>query len=361
MQLKKLILFTAIAAVIAISACKKDNNSKNNNNTTVKKDTIPTTKPGTDVYVAGNITSSQSIPVATYWKNGVAHALGDSSTESYTYAITAADTNVYIAGIANNTATYWKNGKATALTNGSMALGIAVNGGDVYVAGVSTIEGGTSVATYWKNGIPVTLTDNVTPSVAVSIAVVGSDVYVAGYLAAAGNINTVCYWKNGAIQTVATNSTSTFGFSYFGGTSLAVIGSDVYITGAVENTADTQVIATYWKNGAQTAITTDGDKVSSAVNAATTYNSNVYFAGYDDAMATYWVNGTAYPLNSNAVQFMATGITVTADTYAVGGTDVYVSGYSGYATTNAVYWKNGMLTTLSKRMSTTSGIALINH
>lgn len=360
MPLKKPLIFVIALVIVGFTACTKDNFG--NNKTTTKKDTTTTiTTPGVDVYVAGSITSTQSIPVATYWKNGVAHALADSSSESYTYAMTVADTDVYIAGIANNAATYWKNGKANTLS-GSMALGITVSGGDVYVAGVSTIAGGTSVATYWKNGNPVTLTDNVTPSVAVSIAVVGNDVYVAGYLAAAGNNNTVCYWKNGAIQTpAALNSTSTFGISPWGAVGLAVVGSDVYITGAVENTTDTQVIATYWKNTTPTALTTDGAQISSAVNAVTTNGTDIYYAGYDDAMATYWLNGTAYHLNPNSQQFVATGIAVTPDTYATDGMDVYVAGYSGYGTTHAVYWKNGTVKTLSTRMSTTCGIGVVKH
>ena len=363
MHIKKIFLFITTVAVIAISACKKDSNAiNNNNNTTGKKDTTstPTKKSGTYVYVAGNVTSSLSVPVATYWANGKAHALADSTSESYAYAIATADTNVYIAGIAHNAATYWKNGVATALTNGSMALGITVSGSDVYVAGVSNLNG-TNVATYWKNGTAITLTDDLTPSVAVSIVVSGGDVYVAGYLAAAGNINTVCYWKNGAIQNVSTTSTSTFGNSSFGSIGLAVAGSDVYITGAVENGTDTQVIATLWKNGTPTSLTTDGDKISSAANAILVSGATVYVAGYDDKVATYWINGTAYQLNSNAQQYMATSIAVSSDVYAVGGNDVYVSGFSGYSTTNAVYWKNGNLVTLSTRNSTTCGIGIVKY
>jgi hypothetical protein len=358
MHLKNLPLIIAAFVIIGISACKKDNNA--NNKTITKKDTITTT-PGTDVYVAGSITSSQSEPVATYWKNGVAHALADSSVDSYTYGLAIADTDVYIVGVTSSGATLWKNGKASVLTNGNMALGITISGGDVYVAGISTIPGGTGVATYWKNGTPVTLTDNLTPSVAVSIAVLGSDVYVAGYLAAAGNNNTVCYWKNGVIQNQMSTSASTFGYSVWGSTCLAVIGSDVYVTGAVENTTDTQLIATYWKNGSQESLTTDGAQISSAINAVTTNGSDIYYVGYDDAMATYWLNGTAYHLNPNSQQFIATGIALTPDTYAPNGMDVYVAGYSGYATTNAVYWKNGMLKTLSTRMSTACGIGVVKH
>jgi len=356
MHIKKIFLFITTAAVIAISACTKDSNViNNNNNTTGKTDTTstPTKKTGTYVYVAGTVTSSQSVPVATYWANGKAHALADSSSESYAYAIATADTNVYIAGIANNAATYWKNGVATTLANGSMALGITVSGSDVYVAGVSSLNG-TNVATYWKNGVATTLTDDLTPSVAVSIVVSGGDVYVAGYLAAAGNINTVCYWKNGAIQNVSTTSTSTFGASYFGTIGMVVTGSDVYITGAVENTADDHVIATLWKNGTPTALTTDGDQISSAATAIAASGSTVYVAGYDDNVATYWSGGTMHKISNVTQQYMATGLTID-------GSDVYVAGNEGYNTTNAVYWKNGNLVTLSTRNSTTCGIGIVKY
>jgi len=357
MPVKKFILLITAVTVIAVSACTKDSNViNNNNNTTGKKDTTsttPTKKSGTYVYVAGNITSSQSVPVATYWANGVAHALADSASESYAYAITTADTNVYIAGIAHNAATYWKNGVATALTNGSMALGITVSGSDVYVAGVSSLNG-TNVATYWKNGVATTLTDDLTPSVAVSIVIVGSDVYVAGYLAAAGNINTVCYWKNGAIQNVSTTSTSTFGASYFGTIGMAVTGGDVYITGAVENAADDHVIATLWKNGTPTALITDGDQISSASTAIAASGTTVYVAGYDDNVATYWSGGSMYKISNPTQQYMATGLTID-------GSDVYIAGNEGYLSTNAVYWKNGNLVTLSTRNSSTCGIGIVKY
>jgi hypothetical protein len=363
MHIKKIFLFITTAAVIAISACKKDSSTiNNNNNTTGKKDTTstPTKKTGTYVYVAGIVKSSQSVPVATYWANGVAHALADSSSESYAYAIATADTNVYIAGIANNAATYWKNGVATTLANGSMALGITISGSDVYVAGVSNLNG-TNVATYWKNGVATTLTDIFTTSVAVSIVVSGGDVYVAGYLVATGGMTTVCYWKNGIIQNQLTTSVSTFGPSYDGVVGVGIVGSDVYITGTVENTGGDHVNATLWKNGTPNVVVTDGDHISSALNAITISGSKVYLAGYDDNVATYWINGTAYQLNSNAQQYMATGIAVSSDVYAVGGNDVYVSGFSGYSITNAVYWKNGNLVTLSTRNSTTCGIGIVKY
>jgi hypothetical protein len=347
MYIKKIALvIIAIFSIIMVS-CKKNSPVPSNN---IAKNPV---QHDSAVYVSGNVMSTQSVSVATYWRNGVAKALADSASNSYAYALATKDTDVYIAGVVNNTAAYWKNGIATSLQRGSLALGITLSGNDVYVAGVSNLNG-TNVATYWKNGLVTTLTDNLTTSTAVSSAVNGNDVYVAGYLQAPGNINTLCCWKNGVIQNISTASTSTFGSSYFGAISLAVVGTDEYITGAVENTTNTQVIATYWKNGSLSALTTDGDHISSGANAITASGSTIYIAGYDNNLAAYWVNGNIHELSNITQQYMATGI-------AVNNGNVYVSGLAGYGTTNAVYWKNGSLVTLSARNSTTGGIGIVHY
>src|SRR5437867_4267691 len=73
---------------------------------------------------------------------------------------------------------------------------------DVYVAG--TVYNGTSVnglpngiPTYWKNGQPIPLTDGTKWAGASSIAVVGSDIYVAGVESNGPFKQIAKYWKNG--------------------------------------------------------------------------------------------------------------------------------------------------------------------
>jgi len=341
--------------VFTITSCTKSNTAANKVITPPTHSTQPT-GPGTVVYVSGNVTGSQSISIATCWKNGVAVALADSSSNSYAYALAVSDTDVYVAGSVNNNATYWKNGKATALAGGYLGVGtgIAVNGTDVYVAGCSIVNN-VDVATIWKNGVATILAgDANSSSFAVSVAISGSDVYVAGYMLAAGNAETLCYWKNGVIAKLSTNTSSGFATYILGSINIAVLGSNVYVTGAVYNTTDTQLIATYWKNGTDVPLATDGNVTSSGVNAITTNGTDVYTAGFDGYTATYWKNGSAVSLNNGVQQYNANAITVNNSI-------VYVAGYAGYGSTNAVYWKGGTLVPLSTRNSVATGIGVVQH
>jgi hypothetical protein len=109
-------------------------------------------------------------------------------------------------------ARYWKNG--TSFDHGGSntdANSVFVSGSDVYVAGMQEdgepVQGycGTyykAVAKYWKNGTEVRLSDGTKDAYATSIAVVGSDVYVAGTVYNGTSVNgspngIATYWKNG--------------------------------------------------------------------------------------------------------------------------------------------------------------------
>lgn len=135
---------------------------------------------GNDVYVAGLIVTYGAVKKAQYWKNGVLVDLTDGTTEAAANGIAVAGSDVYVAGtqwegnaINYNDyhrlpiAKYWKNGVAVNLTDGTTwaeARSIAVAGNDVYVAGFQD-----GVAKYWKNGIPVVLGDPAKNSEAYSI------------------------------------------------------------------------------------------------------------------------------------------------------------------------------------------------
>ncbi|HEY4873948.1 MAG TPA: hypothetical protein VIH86_00110, partial [Puia sp.] len=141
-------------------------------------------------------------------------------------------TTVYVAGglFTEDSATgnvtghavYWRNGAAVPLTTSfSYATSIAINGNDVYVAGMMTMGNSFDIAAYWKNGNAVTLTDGINNARATSIVINGSDVYVAGWVTANGN-TVAAYWKNG-VQTVLADSSL---FSY--ANAISVNGNDVY-------------------------------------------------------------------------------------------------------------------------------------
>ena len=90
---------------------------------------------------------------------------------------------------------------------------------DVYVAG-SVFNGYAYIAKYWKNGQAIALTDSTKDAWGSSVAVVGNDVYLAG-----SEEGIAKYWKNGQ-ATPLTDGTNDAGV-----TSIAVVGSDVYVAG----------------------------------------------------------------------------------------------------------------------------------
>lgn len=334
-------------------SCKKDTPSvKNKQDTTSTGNNNTKTKPtGPQFLVVGNTFGASSNNIATLWRNGKATYLADSTVQSQANAIAVVDTDVYIIGMINNVATLWKNGKATSLTGGVMANALAISGGNVYVVG-DTYLNSLYVATLWKNGTPTYLTDVNTEAFPCGIAVNGNDVYVAGNITAAGNFNTLTLWKNGTANSIATNCVSAYGSYIWGCIHIGILNNDVYITGAVENNADTQLIATLWKNGTPQALT-DGS-VSAALNDIVISDNKIYLAGYYDSMATYWTGTSQTNISPLNEQYTGTAI-------AVYGGYVYTAGYSGYSTTNAVYWKGNSVVKLSNKQSVATGIAVFEY
>jgi len=346
MRLKNLYLIVIAMCAIAIASCQKSSSLRPS-----KTDTTKVNKPGTDVYVTGNVTASNSNFVATVWKNGVAITLGDSSVNSYANSIAVSDTNVYIIGSVDGVTKLWKNGVATTLSGAIQANAVTVSGGNVYVAGGTYINN-VYYGTYWKNGSPTVINDAINV-IFNAITVVGNDVYVAGNAYLNTGFTAVKYWKNGVATTIVSNDPQGSPVYYNGNVGLGVNGNDVYVTGDVESAAGDQVIATYWKNGTAIPLMSDQTK-SSEVNNITVVGNNVYATGYYDYFAMYWVNGVAHKLTDGVNQYTATAITLN-------GTDLYIAGYSGYADKKVVYWKNGILVPLTQKFSVATGIGVVKH
>jgi hypothetical protein len=273
--------------------------------------------------------------------------------------------DVYIAGHSSVGACYWKNDTLVKLLTpgiigtkpsdnvGGVAYNIVVKGKDVYLGGtISNSAQGRADAAYWKNGVATTLTGVVKsentehrPTVYVN----GNDVYVVGtrnILPLTSGAPVPAYWKNNIVQTLQLLP----GDVSLDANGLAVIGNDVYVTGAVRrNGVNKTLFAAYWKNGIQYKFQEIG--VPRYTTAITTQGNDWYVSGYctsDFGDAVYWQKGGYWKngvFNALSTDFHR------LNTIAVNGSDVYLAGsiaalpdkYGLIIGANAAYWKNGSL------------------
>ena len=245
--------------------------------------------------------------------------------------------DIYVAGSENNIPVYWKNGQAIPLDNGPSdysGTSIAVVGSNVCVAGIRVgLWWNEYSAKYWRNGQGVQLGNY---AGATSIALSGSDVYVTGY--EWENTGLVAkYWKNG--QPVALSNGTTDAEA----TSIAVVGNDVYVAGHING------IAKYWKNGQEVSLT-DGSHQAYA-NSITVVGSDVYVAGSEENgtahVAKYWKNGQAVSLTNGTKHATATSIAVVGNNVYVAGWEGDFYGMVGGTGSVAKYWKNGQEVSLT--------------
>jgi hypothetical protein len=168
--------------------------------------------------------------------------------------IAVAGSDVYVSGYRSDStvftynAGFWKNGSFTKLSRFlSYTSGIAVSGSDVYVAGNYNTP--TSYFNgYWKNAVFTSLSNSIAVG---SIETVGSDIYLPGIL---GQV-VAGYWKNGVQNALTTAPSSAIDIS--------ISGLDVYVAGQVLSLTQQGIWnAAYWKNGQSVTLTTES---SSAV------------------------------------------------------------------------------------------------
>jgi hypothetical protein len=240
---------------------------------------------------------------------------------------------------------------------------------DVYVAGYEGDHYDGGVAKYWKNGqaISIPLTDGSTSAVASSIAVVGSDVYVAGYDSwDFGTYNRAKYWKNGIPVNLTIAGTDAAAWS------IAVVGGDVYVAGGEGINIS---VAKYWKNG-QAVPLNDWRTSSARATSIAVVGSDVYVAGFEltsfnsggMGVAKYWKNGQAVPLTSGSSLTFANSIVVVgSDVYVAGGAaegPELTDGYGNvYRNLIAKYWKNGQVVSLTDgtNHAKASSIAIVSN
>ncbi len=345
-------LYILLLAMFGITACKKSG----------APHIDPVKPPGVDVYVAGNVEGDDinSVQLATYWKNGVPVVLPNSLSNlgSTAFGIAIHDTDVYVVGRTlmgdHFVATYWKNGQAVKLADSeSSANAIAINGDDVYIAGLVTPTTLHRKATYWKNGVATIIppTTETAATEAKAIAVSGNDVYMAGNTYDLG-LDQATYWKNG-VATVLQNTPSISSLA----NGIAVNGTDVYVVGLVTTQYSTAKVATVWKNGTATSLT-DGTGLSVA-NSIAINGADVYIAGYINGEVALWKNGKATVLNNGASNQQTISL---LNAVALHGNDVFVSGgylfSTGYG--NSVYWRNGLPVNLPNGLTGTTTITVVS-
>jgi hypothetical protein len=285
--------------------------------------------------------SATSITVAapaTGTTGAVTVTTADGTVTGPVFTYVAAGVDVYVVGQGISGWGYWKNGVFTAMpANCAVLRSVFVDGTDVYVAGADISYG----PAYWKNGVEVSLpmTAGHNGGTAFSVFVSGADVYAAGYDVVNGAQSLPRCWKNGVSVPVSLSTGNisnglpvVLGYVY----QVIVSGSDVYMAGAQSPFSGNQV-ATWWKNGTPFPLT-DGTSVCEAKGIALS-GADVYVTSNDGTIPKCWKNGVATVLNTpnNAYSANPTGIYVS-------GADVYVSG--SYRNV-AKYWKGSSMVDLT--------------
>ncbi len=196
----------------------------------------------------------------------------------------------------------------------------------IYTYGTYGEAGGnTYQAAYWRDGVLTTLSTQ--RSEINDLVVVGNDVHAVGYEYGSGSYYPV-YFKNGnKVSVEGSTLNTTF-------RSIAVSGSDVYICG-IQVKYGLRGIAKFWKNGQEFTLNPSEDASAFDIQVS---GGDVYIAGSVYPNAVYWKNGVLTSLSSG------TGATA----ISIVGPDVYVAGTQSFQGGSfALVWKNGAETRLT--------------
>lgn len=270
------------------------------------------------LYVGGYQLALNGQIQAGYWVDGVFTQLyADPNILANIQDLTVAGSDVYVTGWIDSSyysiAFYWKNGQRIPLSGGpgtyypvNQTSGIVVSNGDVYVSGtVLSNSAGHYFSAYWKNGVLIPLGDSVNDNTFGSgIALSGSDVLVCGY-----DGSNIMLWRNGVATTLSDNQTE----AAQPGASIAVSGSDVYVTGTVTYFYQNYTSAVYWKNGSPIFLT-HGTSNAQA-NGIFVNDVDVFVAGsvVDDhnySSATFWKDNNLVALPDSTTTSVARSVCV---------------------------------------------------
>jgi len=284
--------------------------------------------PPSDIYAAGFDGTN-----IVYWKNGSTVNLAAGAGAATGIAVSGTD--VYVCGYQNG-AVYWKNSTRINLTGSALdsAHAITLSGADVYVAGDDGAggPGGPNAAVYWKNGLRTLLHSSAVPTSVKAILVWGADVHAAGYIG-----DTAVYWKNGVRTNLSANRAKANGIS--------ISGTDVYVVGEENG------VGYYWKNGTRFFLVGPQLSIANAIHVTPGPSPHFYAVGSNyESKAIYWYDNTFTLLHTSPTEISgATSISLFQP-------DLYLAGYVSNDKT-AVYWRNGVRTTLATGTTALPAIA----
>ncbi len=247
------------------------------------------------------------------------------------------------------------NGKVTGVSEGR-AIVTADLGNDVSVECMVIVSpsvfavgyeevNGMFVAKMWKNGKVMNLPNSGEYSFATSVFVDGTDIYISGVVENQNENPSAVVWKNGELQYELSDG-STYGFA----SSIYVYNGEEYVVGSEEIGQNNISNARIWKDGTVYETLTNGMSVDDGASGEDIFvnETGIYSAGYEES--AQHVNGTP-KLWEDTTQIDLTDETYHGRAYSVYaiGSDVYVAGYeeNNGGTSIAKYWKDGVATNLS--------------
>jgi hypothetical protein len=314
-----------------------------------KKEAGPVAPKNVDIYIAGTVRATNGKYVAVYWKNGVINKLTDSTADASALGVAINGSDVYVAG--NHSVghaiegVYWKNSSATVLGLNTVAKALAISGNDIYIAGINTVG-----PAYWKNSTMTQLTGKGSLSDCEGCIVVsGNDVYIAGTINYEAG-----YWKNNTPVQLSTGTSGNLRI-----TCLALSGTNVYVGGTTDLTSN----IAYWKNNAVTIL--PQQCYGAGPSAMVVVGADVYLAGNSLSangyqVATYWKNNIATQLSNQNYASRANGISVANNS-------VYVSiGNNAWQPTvvnltNALLYADGTTKILNSGVSNAYGVVAVQY
>jgi hypothetical protein len=343
---------------------------------------------GSDLYFYATAQTSNGIQMPVYWKNGVLNSLSmNDGTQTYSqswfesnqYIVDGSD--LYFYGTVQNSnnnyvPVYWKNGvlNSLPLTDGTTTYTYAwisggqsfKNGSDLYFYTTAQASNGLQAPVYWKNGVlnSLPLTDGTTTYTSASVYqnqafAVGSDIYFFGTAQPSSGNQVPVYWKNGVLNSLPlSDGTTTYTTAWLQASQYFVVGSDIYFYATAQTSGGSQT-PVYWKNGVlNTLPLTDGTNTFTNAWLGSAQHlvvgSDVYIYAYAPkadgfTYPVYWKNGVLTSLSMTDGTNTYKNAWVTAGQSFANGSDVYFCGMAQDTNSNqqsAACWKNDTLMTL---------------